>query len=160
METAKRDDADTALLDYMDLKYGDDKMAPHRPDGGMPTPPPGMARSPGDLEQEWRDGVWAALRDLKRGVDTQTTQITQLLIATSGAVKEVDLNKGLQAVREEMFKELKAAKEANEKEMEPRDRQLRELHDFKVRIMTIVLVGNAALVILGVLAGLGLHFWK
>lgn len=143
----KNEKPDTDVLmwpEFDTLDNGDLTMVAHHPDSDMPTPPPGGSPlSSGD--QEWKRGVWNALRDMKKSVDSQTTQITQLLIATKGTVNELDLNKTAQAVRDLMYKELKDRDDEHARELRARDVKIQALHDFKVRITTAIVILNAVI---------------
>lgn len=131
------------------------------PDADFPTPPPGStppASVPFEkFDEQWKRSVWAVLKELRKNQETMSATINALLLNTKDGVNELKLTQTANALREEFRKELKDA-------LEERDAKIEEQHDFiiesKASARTFALIASAVAAILGLLAGLGLHFWK
>jgi hypothetical protein len=113
------------------LELGDEDMGNHRPDGDMPTPPPGGWPPHADPDAGWKRGVWGALKDLKKDAEETQKQVTALLIATKGSVDGMALTAAVSSVRNTLFQEL-----------EKRDKEIQSLREFKVKITTAVILLN------------------
>lgn len=134
---------------------------PRMPDADFPTPPPGTtppASVPFEkFDEQWKRSVWAVLKDLRKNQENMTAAINTLTLNTKDGVNELKLTQTANAIRDEFRKELKDA-------LEERDAKIEEQHDFiiesKASARTFALIVSAVAALLGLLAGLGLHFWK